>query len=89
LRRAPLLRVFVPSPEGDWLSDSGVIECETELRKAGILPLLRVGDVVWDTALGDEGNVGRLVWDGRYLIVRLAYSCSLIPSHAPEIIIGP
>jgi hypothetical protein len=73
LRRAPLLRVFVPSPEGDWLSDAGVLECETELRKAGILPLLRVGDVVWDTALGDEGNVGRLVWDGRYLIVRLLF----------------
>jgi hypothetical protein len=72
LRRAPLLRVFVPSPEGDWLSDAGVLECETELRKAGILPLLRVGDVVWDTALGDEGNIGRLVWDGRYLIVRRA-----------------
>jgi hypothetical protein len=71
LRRAPLLRVFVPSSEGDWLSDAGVLECETELRKAGILPLLRLGDVVWDTALGDEGNAGRLVWDGRYLIVRL------------------
>ena len=71
LRRAPLLRVFVPSPEGDWLPDAGVLECETELRKAGILPLLRLGDVVWDTALGDEGNAGRLVWDGRYLIVRL------------------
>jgi hypothetical protein len=75
LRRAPLLRVFVPSPEGDWLSDAGVLECETELRKAGILPLLRVGDVVWDIALGDEGNIGRLVWDGRYLIVR---SCIFI-----------
>jgi len=74
LRRAPLLRVFVPSPEGDWLSDAGVLECETELRKAGILQLLRVGDVVWDTALGDEGNVGRLVWDGRYLIVRRAFN---------------
>ena len=72
LRRAPLLRVFVPSPEGDWLSDAAVLECETELRKAGILQLLRIGDVIWDTALGDEGNVGRLVWDGRYLIVRHA-----------------
>ncbi len=48
----------------------------TELRKAGILPLLRVGDVVWDTALSDEGNVGRLVWDGRYLIVRRAFLIS-------------
>ena len=82
LRRAPLLRVFVPSPEGDWLSDAGVLECETELRKAGILPLLRVGDVVWDIALGDEGNVGRLVWDGRYLIVRLLFShiLTLLPN---------
>jgi hypothetical protein len=79
LRRAPLLRVFVPSPEGDWLSDAGVLECETELRKAGILPLLRVGDVIWDTALGDEGNVGRLVWDGRYLIVRRIFLYVPIP----------
>jgi hypothetical protein len=80
LRRAPLLRVFVPSPEGDWLSDAGVLECETELRKAGILPLLRVGDIIWDTALGDEGNVGRLVWDGRYLIVRRTVLYVPIPS---------
>ncbi|KAI0300551.1 hypothetical protein B0F90DRAFT_1810405 [Multifurca ochricompacta] len=82
LRRAPLLRVFVPSPEGDWLSDAGVLECEMELRKAGILPLLRVGDVVWDTALGDEGNVGRLVWDGRYLI-DLDYTFSQIGDVSP------
>lgn len=25
---------------------------------------MRVGDVVWDDTVGDEGNVGRLVWDG-------------------------
>jgi hypothetical protein len=87
LRRAPLLRVFVPSPEGDWLSDAGVLECETELRKAGILPLLRVGDVVWDTALGDEGNVGRLVWDGRYLIVGLVFPYLLISHPHPYAII--
>lgn len=35
-----------------------------------MLPILRVGDVVWDAAVGDEGNVGRMVWDGNYLIVR-------------------
>ena len=69
LRRAPLLRVFVPSPDGDWLSDSSVLECETQLKRAGILKLLRSGDVVWDVAVGDEGNVGRLVWDGNFLIV--------------------
>jgi hypothetical protein len=68
-RRAPLLHVFVPSPEGDWLSDSSVLECEAELRRAGVLHMLRMGDVVWDVAVGDEGNVGRMVWDGCYLIV--------------------
>lgn len=69
LRRAPLLRVFVPSPEGNWLSDKSVLECEAECSRAGVQHLLRAGDVVWDVAVGDEGNVGRLVWDGTYLIV--------------------
>lgn len=80
LRRAPLLRVFVPSPEGDWLSDRSVLECEAELKRAGILHLLRMGDVVWDVAVGDEGNVGRLVWDGSYLIVRFSILTSPPPS---------
>lgn len=66
---APCLRVFVPSVEGAWLSDQGVLDCESELKRAGVLPLLRAGDVVWDVAVGDEGNAGRLVWDGNYLIV--------------------
>lgn len=70
LKRAPLLRVFVPSQDGDWLSDKSVLECEAECRRAGIQPLLRIGDVIWDVAVGDEGNIGRLVWDGSYLIVR-------------------
>ena len=71
MKRAPLLRVFVPSPEGDWLSDKSVLECEAECKRSGVMPLMRFGDVVWDVAVGDEGNVGRLVWDGSYLIVRL------------------
>jgi len=33
---------------------------------------MRIGDVVWDVGVGDEGNVGRLVWDGSYLIVSFA-----------------
>lgn len=69
---APLLRVFVPSPDGPWLSDPSVLACEKELKRAGILPLMKTGDVVWDTAVSDEagfGNVGKLVWDGNYLIV--------------------
>ncbi|KAI9573044.1 hypothetical protein HD554DRAFT_2202374 [Boletus coccyginus] len=66
--RAPVLRVFVPSPEGDWLSDASVVECEAELKRSGIQKLLRVGDIVWDVAVGDEGNLGRLMWDGSYLV---------------------
>lgn len=69
LHRAPLLRVFVPSPGGEWLTTSSVEECEAELKRAGVLKLLRVGDVVWDVAVGDEGNLGRMVWDGSYLVV--------------------
>ncbi|KAI0067038.1 hypothetical protein BV25DRAFT_1820201 [Artomyces pyxidatus] len=91
LRRAPLLQVFVPSPEGDWLSDSSILECEAELRKAGVLELLRAGDVVWDTAVGDEGNVGRLIWDGRYLI-DLDYTYSPIgdlPRYLPTLAFPP
>jgi hypothetical protein len=69
LRRAPLLRVFVPSPEGDWLSDKSVLECEAECKRAGVTHLMRMGDVVWDIAVGDEGNIGRMVYEGKYLIV--------------------
>jgi hypothetical protein len=42
------------------------------LRRAPLLRavgLMRPGDIVWDAAVGDEGNVGRLVWDGNFLIV--------------------
>lgn len=66
--------MFVPSPEGDWLSDASVLECEAELKRAGVLHCLRAGDVVWDVAVGDEGNVGRLIWDGSYLIVSSGFS---------------
>lgn len=67
-KRAPLLRVFVPSPE-DWLSDASVVECESELNRAGISHMLRPGDTVWDIAVGDEGNAGRMIWDGNFLLV--------------------
>lgn len=75
LGRAPVLRVFVPSPEGDWLSDASLMECEAELKRSGVTKLLRVGDIVWDVAVGDEGNLGRLVWDGSYLVVRFSSDC--------------
>ncbi|KAI0635073.1 hypothetical protein C8Q77DRAFT_1054656 [Trametes polyzona] len=91
LRRAPLLQVFVPSPEGEWLSDASVLECEKELRRAGVLPLLRPGDVVWDTAVGDEGNLGRMLWDGGYLI-DLDYTYSRagdLPKYLPTLAFPP
>jgi hypothetical protein len=81
LRRAPLLHVYVPSPDGDWLSDASVLDCEAELKRAGVLKLLRIGDVVWDLAVGDDGNVGRLIWDGAYLIVSLPYLVSMTVLH--------
>ncbi|KAK1235997.1 hypothetical protein PQX77_000766 [Marasmius sp. AFHP31] len=91
LRRAPLLRVFVPSPEGDWLSDNSVLECEAELKRAGIRSLVRFGDVVWDVAVGDEGNVGRMIWDGKYL-VDLDYTYSTVgdlPKYIPALAFPP
>ncbi|KAL4063835.1 hypothetical protein V8B97DRAFT_2053041 [Scleroderma yunnanense] len=82
--RTALLRVFVPSPDGTWLSTGSVEECEAELRRSGtgVAKLLRVGDVVWDVALGDEGNVGRMVWDGGYL-VDLDYKYSRLGELSP------
>ncbi|KAF5353953.1 hypothetical protein D9756_006935 [Leucocoprinus leucothites] len=91
LRRAPLLRVFVPSPEGDWLSDKSVLECEAECKRAGVTKLLRMGDVIWDIAVGDEGNVGRLIWDGSYLI-DLDYTYSPtgeLPKYMPALAFPP
>lgn len=90
-RRAPLLQVFVPSPEGDWLSDSSVVDCEAELKRAGVSRLLRAGDVVWDIAVGDEGNVGRMVWDGSYLL-DLDYTWSRVgdlPRYLPALAFPP
>ncbi|KAF8514937.1 hypothetical protein BU17DRAFT_52070 [Hysterangium stoloniferum] len=77
LHHAPLMRLFVPSPNGAWLSDESVLECEKELKRAGVMHLLRPGDIVWDTGVVDEGNAGRLVWDGNYLI-DLDYSYSIM-----------
>lgn len=88
LRRAPLLRVFVPSPDGDWLSDPSVLECEAQMKRAGVTKLLRPGDVVWDMAVGDEGNLGRLIWDGNFLIVS-NHSVLTARSHLIRRFAGP
>ncbi|KAF9653626.1 hypothetical protein BDM02DRAFT_3135101 [Thelephora ganbajun] len=89
-KRAPLLRVFVPSPE-DWLSDASVVECEFELKRAGILHMLKPGDAVWDIAVGDEGNAGRMVWDGNFLLdLDYAYSTlGDLPRYLPSLAFAP
>jgi hypothetical protein len=35
----------VPSPEGDWLSDMSVLECEAQRRREGVSKLL--GWEIW------------------------------------------
>ncbi|KAI6121067.1 hypothetical protein F5141DRAFT_1087437 [Pisolithus sp. B1] len=79
----PLPRPSFHSPlfrpnHGTWLSDV------SELRRSatGVTKLLRAGDVVWDIALGDEGNIGRMVWDGGYL-VDLDYRYSRLGELSP------
>ncbi|KZP26765.1 hypothetical protein FIBSPDRAFT_731704 [Athelia psychrophila] len=91
LRRAPMLRVFVPSPDGDWLSDTSVLECEAQLRRAGVTKLLRAGDVIWDIAVGDEGNIGKLIWDGNFLIdLDYSYSpCGDLPQYLHTLAFPP
>ena len=50
--------------------DLGICTCCRGTHVPSIVSkLLRAGDVVWDIALGDEGNVGKMVWDGGYLVV--------------------
>jgi hypothetical protein len=75
-KHAPLLRVFVLSPEGAWMSDHTILGCEAELKRSCMgakgrmaKKLLRTGDVVWNCAISDEANLGRSIWDGNFLIV--------------------
>ncbi|KAF8876940.1 hypothetical protein BD779DRAFT_1613214 [Infundibulicybe gibba] len=52
---------------------------------------MRMGDVIWDVAVGDEGNIGRLVWDGMYLI-DLDYTFSPVgdlPKYMPTLAFPP
>ncbi|KAG8940649.1 hypothetical protein FRC03_005222, partial [Tulasnella sp. 419] len=88
---APLLRVFVPSPDGAWLSTQSVQECEQELQRAGVEKLLEVGDIVWDVAAGQGYNTGRMIWDGNYLI-DLDYTYSLtgdVPENIDSLAFSP
>lgn len=78
--RAIILRVWVPltsststptteSTPSNWMSDIDVENCETEMRYCyppGHEKVLR-GDVVSNVSMGDFGNEGKLLFDGRYL----------------------
>ncbi|CAO1613327.1 unnamed protein product [Parajaminaea phylloscopi] len=65
--RAALFRVWVPTRNSIWQSDDEVVRCERELFLAGVWSFLQRGDIVWNVAMGDENNVGRMIFDGQYL----------------------
>ena len=48
---------------------SGPLSSAPALSYESSFLLPKLGDVVWDLAVGEEGNAGRLIWDGSYLIV--------------------
>lgn len=67
--RAAHWRVWVPcaDPAG-WMSDEELAKCEAQLFESGVWErALRRGDVVWNTAIGDERNEGKHIFDGQYL----------------------
>ncbi|PCH38559.1 hypothetical protein WOLCODRAFT_23438 [Wolfiporia cocos MD-104 SS10] len=87
MRRMPLLQMFMPLPEGRWLSDASMLVREGELQRAGIIHLMRMGDVV----VGDEGNMRRMVWNGGYLVdLDFSWSCvGDVPQYLPTLAFPP
>jgi hypothetical protein len=65
--RVAVHRVWVPCRDRVWLSDEEIARCERELFLASVWPLLKRGDIIRNTAMVDEGNVGKLIFDGRFL----------------------
>lgn len=65
--RAAMFRVWVPCRDGMWLSDEEIARCERELFLAGVWSFLKRGDIVWNVAMGEHGNSGKLIFDGKYL----------------------
>ncbi|GAA6031849.1 hypothetical protein JCM8097_002019 [Rhodosporidiobolus ruineniae] len=78
--RAASLRVWVPTAAASaqyggigggadgWMTDQEVVEAEREVwRSTGCWAQLRKGDVVTNVAIPAFGNVGKLMFDGRYL----------------------
>ncbi|GAA5907302.1 hypothetical protein JCM6882_002801 [Rhodosporidiobolus microsporus] len=88
--RAAALRVWVPlasstsaaAAEG-WMTDAEVVECEREVWRAGngAWAQMKKGDIVSNVACEAFGNVGKMVFDGRYLR-DLAFSFDVV-GHLP------
>ncbi|PLW38095.1 hypothetical protein PCASD_11811 [Puccinia coronata f. sp. avenae] len=64
--KAALFKVWVPSAD-HWMSNEELAECERELWRSQVWSYLKKGDVCWNTAIGDFGNEGKLLFDGRFL----------------------
>lgn len=75
--RAACFHVWVPAQDmqSGWLSDDELTTCEQQLFKSGIWSWLQPGDVVWNTALGQEKNEGKFIFDGHFL--RYVFTLSL------------
>lgn len=66
LGKPAVFRVWVPTVDL-WMSRKELVECERELWKSEIRPLMRRGDVCHNTAIGSRVNEGRVLFDGKCL----------------------
>ncbi|POW11609.1 hypothetical protein PSTT_05150 [Puccinia striiformis] len=64
--KAALFKVWVPCAD-HWMSNEELAECERELWRSQVWSYLKKGDVCWNLAIGDFGNEGKLLFDGRFL----------------------
>jgi len=64
--KAALFKVWVPCVD-HWMSNEELAECERELWRSQVWSYLKKGDVCWNSAIGDFGNEGKLLFDGRFL----------------------
>lgn len=64
--KAPVFKVWVPCVD-HWMNNEELAECERELWRSQVWSHLRRGDVCWNVAIGDFGNEGKLLYDGRFL----------------------
>jgi hypothetical protein len=91
--RAALFRVWVPAadPSG-WMSDEELARCERQMYECGVwTTALRRGDVVWNTAIGDQANMGKQIFDGQYLrdLSFLHDPAGHLPSHVNSLTYPP